>query len=155
MCGIKNGRYLVAVVLGETSNLIGCCLHIHQPAAANLYRKCYTVLLNAAAFWLQPAVMNFDVFPYSRVLNNHYKPFMSSYLCCISTSFRMTIGQGNHWRAADPSEGSKRGNCPPPRLRDKGFIIYPPEVSSMKYCCLGVFRKEYVRQILVQIGKTD
>ena len=30
---------------------------------ANLYRKCYTFLLNAAAFWLQPAVMNFDVFP--------------------------------------------------------------------------------------------
>ena len=40
-----------------------CSLHIQQPAAANLYRKCYTLLLNAAAFWLQPAVMNFDVFP--------------------------------------------------------------------------------------------
>ena len=50
--------------LGETSKLIGCSLHIQQPAAANLYRKCYTLLLNAAAFWLQPAVLNFDVFPY-------------------------------------------------------------------------------------------
>ena len=49
--------------LGETSKLIGCSLHIQQPAAANLYRKCYTLLLNAAAFWLQPAVINFDVFP--------------------------------------------------------------------------------------------
>ena len=25
------------------------------------------------------------------------------------------------------------------------YIYYPPEVSSMKYCCLGVFRKEYSR----------
>ena len=24
---------------------------------------------------------------------------------------------------------------------------YPPDVSSMKYCCLGVFRKEYFRLI--------
>ena len=24
-------------------------------------------------------------------------------------------------------------------------IDYPPEVSSMKYCCLGVFREEYFR----------
>ena len=24
-------------------------------------------------------------------------------------------------------------------------IYYPLEVSSMKYCCLGVFRKEYFR----------
>ena len=53
--------------LGETSKLIGCSLHIQQPATANLYRKCYTLLLNAAAFWLQPAVMNFDVFPYGGV----------------------------------------------------------------------------------------
>ena len=36
-------------------------------AAANLYRKSYTQLLNAAAFWLQPAVMNFDVSPYRDV----------------------------------------------------------------------------------------
>ena len=26
-------------------------------------------------------------------------------------------------------------------------IYYPPEVSSMKYCCLGVFRKEYSRHL--------
>ena len=26
-------------------------------------------------------------------------------------------------------------------------IYYPPEVSSMKYCCLGVFRKEYFRLV--------
>ena len=57
--------------LGETSKLIGCSLHIQQPAAANLYRKCYTLPLNAAAFRLQPAVMNFDVFP--------HRPM----LCCI------------------------------------------------------------------------
>ena len=24
-------------------------------------------------------------------------------------------------------------------------VNYPPEVRSMKYCCLGVFRKEYFR----------
>ena len=52
-----------ATDIGETSKLIGCSLHIQQPAAANLYRKCYTLLLDAAAFWQQPAVMNFDVFP--------------------------------------------------------------------------------------------
>ena len=54
--------------LGETSKLIGCSLHIQQPAAAILYRKCYTLLLKAAAFWLQPAVMIFDVFPYTHVI---------------------------------------------------------------------------------------
>ena len=26
-------------------------------------------------------------------------------------------------------------------------FYYPPEVSSMKYCCLGVFRKEYFRLV--------
>ena len=26
-------------------------------------------------------------------------------------------------------------------------LYYPPEVSSMKYCCLGVFRKEYFRLV--------
>ena len=33
---------------------------------------------------------------------------------------------------------------------------YPPEVSSMKYCCLGVFSKEYFRLVtnyIVQIGE--
>ena len=53
--------------LGETSKLICCSINIQQPAAANLYRKCYTLLLNAAAFWLQPAVTNFDVFLYSYI----------------------------------------------------------------------------------------
>ena len=24
------------------------------------------------------------------------------------------------------------------------YLYYPPEVSSMKYCCLGVFRNEYM-----------
>ena len=28
------------------------------------------------------------------------------------------------------------------------IIYYPPEVSSMKYCCLGVFRKEYFRLVI-------
>ena len=54
---------LVASRLGEASKLSGCSHHIQQPAAAKLYRKSYTLLLNAAAFWLQPAVMNFDVSP--------------------------------------------------------------------------------------------
>ena len=27
------------------------------------------------------------------------------------------------------------------------YINYPPKVSSMKYCCLGVSRKEYSRLI--------
>ena len=29
----------------------------------------------------------------------------------------------------------------------RSFIYYPPEVSSMKYCQLGVFRKEYFRLV--------
>ena len=43
---------------------IGCSPHIQQPAVANaiLHRKSYTELLNAAALWLQPAVMNVYVF---------------------------------------------------------------------------------------------
>ena len=32
--------YFPVMSLGETSKLIGCSLHIQQPAAANLYRKC-------------------------------------------------------------------------------------------------------------------
>ena len=28
------------------------------------------------------------------------------------------------------------------------LIYYPPEVSSMKYCCLGVFMKEYFRLVI-------
>ena len=55
----NSSRYLT---LGETSKLNGCSLHMHvqQPAAANLYRTCYTLLLKAAAFWLQPGVIDFD-----------------------------------------------------------------------------------------------
>ena len=49
------------LALGETSKLLAN-LHIQQPAAASVFTKCYTLLLSAAAFWLQPAVMNFDVF---------------------------------------------------------------------------------------------
>ena len=49
--------------IGETSKFTGCSFHIQQPAAANLYRKSYTYMLNAAASWLQPAVMNVDVSP--------------------------------------------------------------------------------------------
>ena len=52
------------VGLGETSKFNGGSPHIQQPAAANLYRKSYTNLLNAAAFWLQLAVTDFDDFPY-------------------------------------------------------------------------------------------
>ena len=66
--------------LGKTSILVGCSLHIQQAAAAN-----YTLLLNAAAFWLQPAVMNFDVFPYvynSTVLFFHL--FISSCIHVLS-----------------------------------------------------------------------
>ena len=59
---VKNNRQ-IHLCSGETSKLVGCSLHIQQPAAANLYRKCYILLLNAAAFWLQPAVMNFDDSP--------------------------------------------------------------------------------------------
>ena len=54
--------------LGEKSEFIGCS---SQPAAANLYRKGYIraisgyIMLNSAAFLLQPVVMNLDVFPYN------------------------------------------------------------------------------------------
>ena len=69
--------------LGKTSKLIGCSIHIQQPAAANLYRKCYTSLLKAAAYWLQPAVMNVDVFPYDSA--QRYEKF---HLCiCVSRSY--------------------------------------------------------------------
>ena len=30
------------------------------------------------------------------------------------------------------------------------LIYYPPEVSSMKYCCWGVFRKEYFQFVTKQ-----
>ena len=53
------------------SKFIGCSFHIQQSAAANLYRKCYTLILKAAAYWLQPAVINFDVFPYSPMNDTH------------------------------------------------------------------------------------
>ena len=29
----------------------------------------------------------------------------------------------------------------------RDYIYYPPELSSMRYCCLGVFRKEYFRLV--------
>ena len=29
-------------------------------------------------------------------------------------------------------------------------IYYPPELSSIRYCCLGVFRKEYLRLVTKQ-----
>ena len=32
-------------------------------------------------------------------------------------------------------------------------VYYPPEVSSIKYCCLGVFRKEYFRLVTKQCKK--
>ena len=30
------------------------------------------------------------------------------------------------------------------------WFYYPPEMSSFKYCCLGVFRKEYFRLVTKQ-----
>ena len=79
-------RYL----LGETSKLIGCSLHIQQPAAANLYRKCYTLLLKPAAFWLQPAVMNVDVSPYSSTQDyNIIKPL----IWLLNVTFYNTINR--------------------------------------------------------------
>ena len=47
---------------------------ILQPAAANMYRKSYTSLLNAAGFWLQQAAMDFDVFPYDLTLQSYQIP---------------------------------------------------------------------------------
>ena len=66
----KSNTHLCAslLYLGKTSKFTGCSLHTQQPAAANLYRKSYTQQLNAAAFWLQRAVMNFDVFPLNDVI---------------------------------------------------------------------------------------
>ena len=46
-------------MLGETLKLTDCRPHINQPAAAKSYKKSYTYLLNAAAFWLQPGTTNF------------------------------------------------------------------------------------------------
>ena len=34
---------------------------IQRPAAGNIYRKSYKLLVNAAAFLLQPAFVNFDI----------------------------------------------------------------------------------------------
>ena len=50
-------------MLVETSKFSGCSLHIQQPAAPHLYKESFTQLLNAAAFQLQPTVMDFDVSP--------------------------------------------------------------------------------------------
>ena len=36
-----------------------------------LYKKSYALLLNSAAFWLQPAIMNFDVFPIKGVTSKY------------------------------------------------------------------------------------
>ena len=32
---------------------------------------------------------------------------------------------------------------------NSGGFYYPPEESSMKYCCLGVFRTEYFRLVTI------
>ena len=32
-------------------------------------------------------------------------------------------------------------------------VYYPPEVSSMEYCCSGVFRKEYLRLVTIASAK--
>ena len=44
-----------------------------QLAASNLYKKSYTSLLNAVAFWLQQVAMNFDVFPKAGSIFNHLR----------------------------------------------------------------------------------
>ena len=54
--------FVMNVYIGETSKSIGRSPLIHQKVVANLYGKSYIYLLNAAVFWLQPAVMNVDVF---------------------------------------------------------------------------------------------
>ena len=46
------------------------------------------------------------------------------------------------WDVALMINGGVRGSS-----NGNGFY-YPPEVSSMKYCCLGVFRKEYFRLLI-------
>ena len=48
---------------GEMSEFSGCSILIQQPDAASLYRKSYTEVSNAAACWLQPVVMDVDIFP--------------------------------------------------------------------------------------------
>ena len=64
-----------------------------QPAAANLYRKCYTLLLNAASFWLQPVVMNFDVFPKIILTYESLLPFPPSTLIVFYTQESLPPGQ--------------------------------------------------------------
>ena len=63
------------------------------------------------------------------------------YFCCHQTHFSLIF------YSSDGSFGcflsyQRRG---PLLVMGRGIIYYPVEVSSMKYCCLGVFRKEYFR----------
>ena len=39
-----------------------------------------------------------------------------------------------------------------PEIPHETCIHYPPEVSSIKYCCLGVFWEEYFRLITIYIA---
>ena len=60
----------IFLLAGHTSKLSGCSTKVQQPAAANVYRKSYTSLLNTAALCLQPVVMKFDNSPKSLYHNN-------------------------------------------------------------------------------------
>ena len=46
--------------LREMSKFIGCSTHIQQPGADSWYSLLFQ-LINAAALWLRPQVMHFDV----------------------------------------------------------------------------------------------
>ena len=77
-------------LLGETCKFIGYSPHIQQPATANLYRKSYTQLLNAAAFWLQPAVKHFDV-SYIQVTSAPNKRYQQLADPCQNVLYRHAI----------------------------------------------------------------
>ena len=70
------------------SEIIGCSPLFQQPTAASLYRESYAKLMNAAAFWLQPALMNFDVFPNLRIDNRRQSVICGTlrYLALLSSS---------------------------------------------------------------------
>ena len=81
--------------VGETSKYVGCRPHIQQPAAANLYGKSCIKLVNAAAFWLQPTVMNshqYVVFAFGNFASTNEMTLMiSEGSICIKGKYVISI----------------------------------------------------------------
>ena len=72
---------------------------LQPPYSANLYRKGYAWQLNAAALWLQPAVMNFDVSPLSQTVMDLIMVIIEKCKICgiILQFFIFSVRRNNPW----------------------------------------------------------